>query len=476
MIIVLEWKDLRTKRESFSFGKIKYYGPLQKINTDLLHYKIHSAFAKLAYVRDKFDALEFKERVYKQKKKFLTQIQSYRLSGEIDAKTTELLENHIILTGYAYMFYYFSYSKTKELIQKGVKEEDLIPKAYYDFIKELPLNKQSLLVNKEFGWFVNRLAYFSPLNPRSYTTNYKEWIIFSEGFLKFLESKEMGISSEEKKMMEELFTKKSYFELSDELTDKMGKYETKYDIRLSSYIDSLDSIAKKRTKKASSKNQYIEHIFDKKDSIANGLGIKNDLVYEVIKARRVGSYINSFQVENNEKEIYWESVRKDIKSPYFKKIGDDFLERSLSKSKFYEIPENEKGTNVFKKLIAPYQGKVVVVQFCNPHRYSKGNYLERIKQRRDQFKNNKDVVFLYIVDQSKVIEEEYEECIKKNGFQNSVIVSQDDYRYMRQLFEIRYSRKDILVNKEGLIVNGFRHYKMAKFLRDNLNVYPVANN
>jgi len=174
-----------------------------------------------------------------------------------------------------------------------------------------------------------------------------------------------------------------------------------------------------------------------------------------------------------DKAWYWSELKKDIKSPHLIKLGDNFLERELAKPEFYELPESEPGTAIFKKIISPYQGKLIVVQFWNPQTYYRGESLARTIERRNKYKNNKDVVFLNIANDHRSGLEQYKTSVEKNGFKNAVRIPQDDYNYLRQLFKFNSSIKNLLVAKDGVTVyDNFKPYIMEYFLRDKFNIEP----
>ena len=137
------------------------------------------------------EPLAFKEYMLQFKDNALNKVKAYEQSGEIDKKTSELLRNDIILQTYYSLFDYYSPTYSPRYGQgkrKANNIDDTLPENYYDFIKDLPLHKQSILVNQNFGSFINRLEYATPLQPKV-KNRISSTGAFTNTFLNFLESK-----------------------------------------------------------------------------------------------------------------------------------------------------------------------------------------------------------------------------------------------------------------------------------------------
>ncbi len=461
--IIMDWKDLKAKRTSWHFKEITYQGVLKKMNTDLLHYRPYYSHKNINKRMEEMEPLVFKKDLYRFKKHFLKKIRTYKESGEIDAKTSEVLENEIILSTYRYMLQCFSYSKQRKLEKEGVNVNDLIPKGYYNFIKELPLNKQSILINRDFGVFVNRLEFAPSLRFLDKGININTSVYIQE-LIKFIEDKGETLSTEDKNLITKL-DEYSIGVLSDELKKKKKQFLAKNEKYIKEYLNLKKS---KDLRQQIIKQNQINR-WEKKDSVANNLGIKNSLIYEVLRSRSLKSHLDYDLVEN--KKWFWSSLKKDISSPQLIKMGDRLLEEKNAELDIYELPKNEAGTAIFNKIIAPYKGKVVVVQFWHLSSYYRGEDLIKMKERRDQYKDNKNVVFLNITNENRDSIEKYNESVKKNGFENSIRIPQDDYHYLRQLFKFTTSIKNVLIDKKGRVVNGYSSlYSLDRFLEEKLKI------
>jgi len=463
--IILNWEDLKKPRRiSYPLKSVTYQGALGPINTNLLHYKPNYNYGNFQKKEAIMKPVAFKNYMLEFKTNALNKIEAYEQSGEIDKKTSELLKNEIILETYYSLFDYYSPGYYGQGQRKENNIDDTLPDDYYDFIKDLPLHKQSILVNTNFSGFINRLEYAAPL--RSKKTGQSITIgVSSADFLEFLESKNVTLSETDKKLLESV--KQIY-------SEKKKPSET-LQTKLNTFFEQNEALIKTYTH-AERMDIHMKKMFSKnwksKDSIAASLDIKNNLIYEIIKSRQL-KFIMEPDSMYIDKAWYWSELKKGIKSPHLIKLGNDLFERELAKPEFYELPESEPGTAIFKKIIAPYQGKLIVVQFWNPRTYYQGKDLERTIERRNKYKNNKNVVFLNIANIYSSSLEKYKISVEKNGFKNAVRIPQDDYIYLRQLFKFNTTIKNLLVAKDGVTVyDNFKPYTMEYFLRDKFNIEP----
>lgn len=463
--VILNWEDIKQPRRiSYPLKNVTYQGALANINTNLLNYKPNYNSGDFQKKEAVMKPVAFKEYMLQFKTNALNKIKAYEQSGEIDKKTSELLKNEIILVTYYSLFDYYSPGYYGQGQRKANNIDDTLPENYYNFIKDLPLHKQSILVNQNFAGFINRLEYAEPLRYNK-NLNYGNMGDSYKNFFNFLESKNVKVRDEDKKLLDLMSsTLKEKNTLSKELQDKIASFYKKNESYMKEYIASRNE--KMDIKR---KNSFINE-WKGRDSLAASLGIKNNLIYEIIKSRTL-----KFMMESDgmykDKAWYWSELKKGIKSPHLIKVGDELFENETSKPEFYKLPNSEPGTAIFKKVIAPYIGKIVVVQFWNPYSYYRGEDLERMKKRRSKYNTNEDVVFLFITNESQSSIKKYNTSIEENGFKNSIRIPQDDYNYMRQLFKFNASVHDILVKQDGdTVYNDLALHNLESFFIRKLNI------
>ncbi|KJD34043.1 hypothetical protein PK35_04735 [Tamlana nanhaiensis] len=459
--VILNWEDIKqSNRISYPLKNVVYQGALSNINRDLLYYKPDYSHGDFQKKEATMQPAPFKKDVLEFKDLHLNKINAYLQSGDIDKKTGELLKNEIILAAYYFLFDYYSFGYYGSGQRKENKINDTVPNDYYDFIKDLPLHKQSLLVSSQFSSFINRLEYADPLKYKEKTI--RTYGFSQENFIKFLERKNIKVSKAEKETAEIFLKNKE--KTSPDILKKIGEFNTKHQSYFKEYLNLEKEKSQDQAKQSFKKTWHI------RDSLASNLGVKNNLIYEIIKSRTL-----KFIMESSiytDKAWYWSQLKNDIKSPHLKTLGDDLYKRELNKPEHYKLPENDKGAQIFKKLMAPYKGKIVIVQFWNPYSYYKRENLKRIKERRNYYKNNNDIVFLNIANRNRTSKKKHDESVKENGFTNAIGISQDDYNYLRQLFKFNTSVHDVLVDKDGETVynDSFEAHNIESFLISKFNI------
>lgn len=445
--VILDNENLNNKKKLI---EVVYQGNLKSINENIHHFGLKDPIWKIYNSINNTPPMKFKKMVLEIKDELLQKLEAHRLSEGIDKKSFELLENEVSLGMYYHLFEYFIYNKKKYVVPEG----------YYDFIKNLPLNKQSILVSSQFGGMINGLEYSAPLKVKTSNKRYSYDASILR-FLKFLENRNVEVLKNEK---EKLINENK---VSDAF---QKKHKTHYD----DFIEVVDAEVK-ILREQSIKDVEIEK-WKRKDSLASVLGIRNDITYDIIKLRSFKSWLNN----NSEKENFelnkwlWRYTKQGIESPYLIKLGDKLLEESYDFNNFYELPKSDKGTNVLKKIIGPYQGKVVIFRFWQPYGNYKKEKLTCFKQLREQYRENEDVEFIDVSVKGLVSEKLYADFVKDAGYKNAIRVSQDEYNYLIQLFQIEYSSQRFVIDKKGNVLKDwYPRTKLVSYLKSKFKIKPL---
>ncbi|MCH5719121.1 TlpA family protein disulfide reductase [Niabella hibiscisoli] len=167
---------------------------------------------------------------------------------------------------------------------------------------------------------------------------------------------------------------------------------------------------------------------------------------------------------------YLGPIKESLYNEFYRQQSDILLNETLRKrnENGIELPESYAGA-LFKKMIAPYAGKVVFVDFwattCGP-------CISGIKQlhaTRLEYKNNADFTFLFITAKDESPARQYKSFVKKQELTNTYYLDADEYRYIRELFGINGIPRYIVISKEGRVMNddfemhNFR-YEIGKYL------------
>lgn len=157
-------------------------------------------------------------------------------------------------------------------------------------------------------------------------------------------------------------------------------------------------------------------------------------------------------------------------NPVIKSYANSLLSNIVKAKKPYELPDNE-ASKMFKKLIAPYKGKYIFIDFwgtsCGPCRAG----IKNMAPFRKEMQGNSDFQFLYITGTgTSPSEYDYNEYVAKNlkGVP-SVYLNDAEYLYMRELFHFNGIPRYVIVDRDGKIIDenfNYNSYMLDSFLKD----------
>jgi len=223
-----------------------------------------------------------------------------------------------------------------------------------------------------------------------------------------------------------------------------------------------------------STSELHQKIWSNRDSLLkNDLKLSSGFTYEETKIRSLSNEIVS--MGKNEAYAYFAKVSEGIKTPFLKEEGLRILKSNFGKEEIHStdakialplVPSSKvsrwiplslpktKDADIFSKLIAPYKGKYLFVDFwgtsCGPCRWG----IEEKKKTREKYKNNGKFEFIFITSKMWSPDKNvYENYVAEQGLTNSYFVSDDDYNYLMQLFRFNGVPHYVFVNPDGKILD-----------------------
>ena len=455
-------------------AKDTYLGPLAEITKNLSGFRLirmSSRNFKKHVTTSTPD--EFKKRQLAIYKRNVAKIEAYLEANTIkpNSKSAILLQHKNEMVNASKLIDFESYRKRalkKDSTNLVLKTK--VSKTYYDFLEDIDFNAKSLLVLEDFSSFINRLAYANPLriypqrnikNPKkTFTTYLKE-----EG-IKITDTDSANQANFDRK---KISSQKAYNAYSDKFSAVYKKAKLEYNAK---YVTPLleDGI-----------DTFLLEKWRLKDSVLiNTLKKDKGLVYDITKIRALDFDLK--KINNAEKaRTYWEALSKQIEHPFLREEGRRLVTKmypdipQISKTGIdgkangtlkiepiaYTLPDG-KGKTIFKKLIAPHKGKILFVDFwatwCAPCVSS----IKKMKETRSDYANHKDFDFVFITDTSSP-EKAYNTFVADQDLKNTTRLSEDEFNYLRQLFEFNGIPRYILVDKNGNVVN--KNFPIHNFYR-----------
>ena len=462
--MILDWEEFliadRRRNIRYQFEHVIYQGPLAKVNTELAGFTPEQ-FNYEDFQKKKLSILplDYKQEQIPAEQLSIQKAEIYIISNNLSPQAAKILRSKVLLENANHLFDFVmsrDYYSKQDTANKILKTA--VPIAYYDFLKDMPLNDNSLLISNEFSAFVNRFEYCEPLM-RAKKSNVIKPTKPRKDYLTFLIDEGVEISAEDKilatLMMKEKRTK-----------DEDSIIESKKD-QIQAFIEKNKSHAEAYTEKYVKPLQktgmanYYKESWQAKDSLLlSDLGLGNSLVYEVSKIRSL-KYI--FDASSKEAALgFWDELRTGITNPYLQETGNQLLKKSFPDKKLmaYELPKGP-ATDVFRKITDPFKGKILFVDFwattCGP---CVGG-IKQMKATREKYKDNKDFDFIFITDERSSPKGDYDKFVNEQGMKNIYRLSIDDYNYLRQLFKFNGIPHYTVIDRQGNVLSN--NFQMHNF-------------
>lgn len=481
LCMILDWDEFltadRKRNIRYAFSNIEYRGALASLNNELLAYPTNSfnyqAFDKK---RKTMAPLDFKADQLKEYENNMAHYNEYAKQHALSQKAKTLLCNKILLENANNLFNYVmsrDYYAKQDTANMILKMQ--IPASYYDFLKQLPLNDPSLLVCNEFSEFINRFEYnelFQNTQKQFYETQNKNQPKPEKNLLKYMDEEKIQISPEERKLLTVALKQ----HLTDDDRKQLGEMREVSKNFSEKYKEQIKEYSKKYIKpliKPKTTDNEIE-IWKLKDSImTNELRLQPTLTSEIAKVRSLVYSFKNAPSKENANEL-WNTLKEGIKTPYLIKTGQGMLDQAFpdTKATSQALP-NDRGADIFRKIIDPFKGKVLFIDFwattCGPCMAG----IKQMKATRTKYAANPDFDFIFITDQKSSPEKDYNDFVKEQEMRNTYRISTDDFNMLRQLFKFNGIPRYVAIDSKGDVLKD--KFEMWNFETELGKILPAYN-
>lgn len=216
--------------------------------------------------------------------------------------------------------------------------------------------------------------------------------------------------------------------------------------------------------------QSIRRDFITDSAVLDFYNMQPNLIHDIAKIRGAGWTIK-YRIKNDTvaQQAYIKSFVDKIANPYLKTTASLKFDELINSATINGIAlPGTKAAAIFEKIIQPYKGKVLFVDFwattCGPCVAG----IKKMYDTRAKYKNNPDFEFIFITSDNESPKADYEKFVKEQQLQHTIYLNIDEYRYMREIFAFNGIPHYIAVTADGKIINDFSmsnfNYELGRLL------------
>lgn len=456
--MVLNWNEFltadRMRNIRYRFKDIQFKGAAARINEEILTLDIREPdYKKLDKSVKTLTPAQFASQQLAFWEESENQLEQDLKGRNFTEQAETILRNEVKMSNAFYLYEYLSNREYQARIDSTGNEVLKIPveQAYYNFLHKIPLNDPSLLISRHFGGFINRFEYSSPFMRTTHAASSKtfDWYLFTELGLKptaddldYINLQKSLPGKLKAGLTEE--SKKAFLKI---LGEKAAVFFKRYDSYQAAYKEKYQKwdYAEMELERWRQKDSILKHYFK----------LKPNLAYEIVKVRSLKPrFEGTFKDKKDAARTFLTALEKEITDPSLLRESEQLFYKSYPETpkEAYALPDG-KGTEIFRKVIDQYKGKMLFVDFwgifCGPCIAS----IKQHKPAREKYKDNEDFEFIFITSAKESPLERYNAFVKEQELEHTFRLSSDEFQYLRQLFKFNGIPHYVLISKEGLVLN-----------------------
>ena len=470
LFMLLDWEEFRMadrlRNERYTFKNTMFQGAAAEINNELSAF--YSKLPNIPY-RKIYDEMakknpdEFQSFLNETLSNYTNTHQSLLETEKLPAESKAIIQNN-------FQMEYGTFLLDYDMKIRGDQTSNPIPLAFYDFLQDIPMDNMELLSTSNFGTFINRFEFCSPMMEAGrnfYQTIPKPEKTFQEYLFEELEIPKTAEDEDYLLMQDSLQFKLNSSEMTAENRNEFIKDYLTASEKFNDRHKSNNEDYKKKYAQPTLVETQLGTWKNKDAFYTNELNLKPGIVYDVTKIRSL-DFMFSQQLKND-KEDAWKFLTKltsDIPESFLKTEGDRLFAKNFPAEKrtAYELPDTYEA-KIFKELIAPFKGKILIVDFwatsCGPCVYT----IKETKTLREKYKDSPDVAFVFITSERESPSDAYDNFVKEQELSHIYRINSDQYLYLRQLFRFNGIPRYVLVDREGKIVDDNFNFRQNPELR-----------